>query len=390
MLAFRFVCTIVFAAVALTGTTGAARTQPNDELKGLSQRVIAFYDAGKFAEAVPFQERYAHLIRERLGPEHAEYAQALNALSILYNRSGRSVDAELEPLHKRALAIKEKHLGPHHEDVAASLHNLADLYQNLGRYQEAQQLEKRALDIKEKTLGPNHAAFGQSLMVLAHIYGSLGRYEDAEPLIRRAVAIYEKAGVQYQRSLAGAFQAFAELRQIQGKHNEAEDLLQRAIGIEKTALGPDHPNLVNTYNALANLLDEQGRGGEAKEYLQRALEIAEKSLGREHPEALWSRVSLALREAEKYVLAPQLRRHRRRGKLGEGGAEAGEHEPAIHSDAVLRAKRLFADRDYPLHCPLGLGTAFGSIALQVPGWRVHRRRGYAHVPEKFRGSTRRA
>ena len=43
----------------------------------------------------------------------------------------------------------------------------------------------------------------------------------------------------------------------------------------------------------------QGRGGEAKEYLQRALEIAEKSLGREHPEALWSRVSLALREAEK-------------------------------------------------------------------------------------------
>jgi tetratricopeptide (TPR) repeat protein len=85
---------------------------------------------------------------------------------------------------------------------------------------------------------------------------------------------------------------------MQGKHNEAEALLHRGISIEKTALGPDHPSLVSSYNVLADLLDEQGREGEAKQYLERALEIAEKTLGREHPQSLWSRVSLALREAE--------------------------------------------------------------------------------------------
>jgi len=165
MLAFRFVCTIVFAAVALTGTTGAARTQPDDELKGLNQRVIAFYDAGKFAEAVPFQERYAHLIRERLGPEHAEFAQALNALSILYNRSGRSVDAEL--VAKQSLAIREKIFGPTHPSIADSLMSLGEIEGTLGRKGDQEARIRRALSIREISLGREHSLVADALASLA-------------------------------------------------------------------------------------------------------------------------------------------------------------------------------------------------------------------------------
>ena len=53
-----------------------------------------------------------------------------------------------------ALAIKEKALGPDHPDVGTTLNNLAALYEKQGRTTEAEPLLKRALTIREKALGP--------------------------------------------------------------------------------------------------------------------------------------------------------------------------------------------------------------------------------------------
>ena len=79
----------LFAIVLIAGTMGA-RAQVDEGLKALIQlndRIIALYNVGKFAEALPLQEHYVKLIRDRLGPERAEYATALDALIRLYNRS---------------------------------------------------------------------------------------------------------------------------------------------------------------------------------------------------------------------------------------------------------------------------------------------------------------
>ena len=75
-------------------------------------------------------------------------------------------------------------------------------------------------------------------------------------------------------------------------------LQHRGIDLTKASLGSSNATLAIAYNSLAYFLDEQGRKDEAKVFLEKALEIAERTLGRDHYQALWSRVGLALREAE--------------------------------------------------------------------------------------------
>ena len=94
--------------------------------------VAAYHHArAAWSEAEPLLRR-ALAIRERtLGPEHPDFATALNHLGLLYQVTGRY--AEAEPLHKRAIAIRERALGPEHPDLAISLDILGRLYQDTGR-----------------------------------------------------------------------------------------------------------------------------------------------------------------------------------------------------------------------------------------------------------------
>jgi tetratricopeptide (TPR) repeat protein len=52
------------------------------------------------------------------------------------------------PLYKRALDIDERALGPNHPDVATILNNLAGIYEKTGRSREAQDLRERAAKIR--------------------------------------------------------------------------------------------------------------------------------------------------------------------------------------------------------------------------------------------------
>ena len=93
------------------------------EVQILDKQVNEFAKAGKYAEAIPLQQRVLAILEKVLGPDDANVATALKNLAILYRVQGRYADAE--PLFKRSLAIREKALGPDHPLVAESLGNLA-------------------------------------------------------------------------------------------------------------------------------------------------------------------------------------------------------------------------------------------------------------------------
>lgn len=76
-------------------------------------------DASLFAAELAAREA-------RYGPDHAEVADALSNLAIVYNQRG-DVDAAL-PLYRRALRIWERALGPDHLDVAQTLTDIAVIH----------------------------------------------------------------------------------------------------------------------------------------------------------------------------------------------------------------------------------------------------------------------
>ena len=76
-------------------------------------------DASLFAAELAAREA-------RYGSDHAEVADALSNLAIVYNQRG-DVDAAL-PLYRRALRIWERALGPDHLDVAQTLTDIAVIH----------------------------------------------------------------------------------------------------------------------------------------------------------------------------------------------------------------------------------------------------------------------
>ena len=97
-----FLLAILFA-IALAPPPAFAQSPSDAELNAMGSRVTELYQAGKYGEAIPVQERYAAATAARYGEDAPEYATALNNLAQLLQATNRL--SEAEPLIRRALAI---------------------------------------------------------------------------------------------------------------------------------------------------------------------------------------------------------------------------------------------------------------------------------------------
>ena len=109
-------CLVAAASLALAYWFVSPSIAQSGKAVELEKRVVALYQAGKYAEAIPLAQQVLAIEEKALGPDHPNVAVALNNLAELYTAQGRYADAE--PLYKRSLAIYEKTLGPDHPDVA--------------------------------------------------------------------------------------------------------------------------------------------------------------------------------------------------------------------------------------------------------------------------------
>jgi len=126
MKAVKGFCRVAVTAVALSVWTGTPSHAQDDEATRLAQKVVALYEAGHFAEALPLARQSLALREKELGPDDTKVATSLNVLGLVQYSAGNYDDAE--PLYKRSLAIFEKALGPEREEVAGVLNNLGELY----------------------------------------------------------------------------------------------------------------------------------------------------------------------------------------------------------------------------------------------------------------------
>src|SRR5208337_4201009 len=149
-LCFALIVIVITLVAGLASSI--AQLVSDSELEPLNARVIALYQAGKYAEAIPLARRYAAGIKARSGDNAPDYATALNNLAQLLEATNRL--AEAEPLMRRALAIDEKSFGPEHPKVFVDLNNLAMLLKETNRLAEAEPPPPAAMTHAARTTIP--------------------------------------------------------------------------------------------------------------------------------------------------------------------------------------------------------------------------------------------
>jgi CHAT domain-containing protein/Tfp pilus assembly protein PilF len=283
----------VLLALAGSASVGRGQDQKDEaELRATYNQGNALYEAGRYAEALPYWEKAVRLAERVYGRNHPQTAAYLNEVAMLYKDMGQYGKAE--PLFQRCLQILEDKLGKDHPLVAQSLNNLAVLYDNQGRYGKAEPLYQRSLRIFEDKLGKDHPLVAQSLNSLANLYQDQGQYGKAEPLYQRALEIRESRLGKDHPAVASSLNNLANLYQEQGQYGKAEPLYQRSLRIREAKLGKDHPDVAQSLNNLAILYKAQGQYAKAEPLLRRSLQIREARLGKDHPDVAASLNSLAL------------------------------------------------------------------------------------------------
>jgi hypothetical protein len=87
--------------------------------------------SGDFAAAERHLSDAARLQEEALGPAHPDLANTLNNLGVVYERNGRTDEAEAS--YRRAYTIARETLAPDHPFVATSAENLREFCETNGR-----------------------------------------------------------------------------------------------------------------------------------------------------------------------------------------------------------------------------------------------------------------
>ena len=152
---------------------GAAADEPSlEEAHRLGQQAVELYQAGRYQEALPLQQRALEINEKVLGSEHPDIVTGLNNLAGIYRGFGghRPGPATLPAGPEDPAKGPERE----HPDTATTLNNLAALYWAMAAYDQALPLDQWASAIREKVLGPEHADTSVSLHNLATLYQSKG------------------------------------------------------------------------------------------------------------------------------------------------------------------------------------------------------------------------
>src|SRR5262249_11839466 len=147
------------------------------------------------------RERAAAAMKEAVGPDHPEYALALEQLGWAYRTAagGRKDSAYREKAAgalRTVLAVREHAFGPNHPDVARALESLADFPGREDGPDFAAAKLRRARAVREASQGADHPDVARTLMRLAALDATKEKEGDragALALCRRALAITEGA-----------------------------------------------------------------------------------------------------------------------------------------------------------------------------------------------------
>jgi tetratricopeptide (TPR) repeat protein/transcriptional regulator with XRE-family HTH domain len=258
----------------------------------LNDLALLYHYLGRYGQVESLYHQALQIYEQIFGSEHPFIAESLNNLASLYYTQGQY--AQAEALFLQALQLQEKLSGPESPAITFPLHNLACLTMDRGKYAQAEPLLLRVVALREKVLGPEHPYTLSSLGYLGRLYAARKQYVQAEALHQRVLALREKHLGTRHAHIGTSLYYLAQMYHEIGQSSQAEALYCRALAIRESALGPEHPQTAQTLNDLAWLLLEQGQIERGGELCWRALTIREQKLGTRHPDYADSLATLAL------------------------------------------------------------------------------------------------
>lgn len=314
---------------------GAERV--NRELEGQSRvqaellETIAgiYFSLAMYDRAIPLMERVLALLAEVAGDHSAEYAQALEEMTQLYEAQGdydgaqplatealqirrqlgepvgiaaadlrlgamlhRKFDLdEAETLYREALAILRRQGGEKRELLPRVLHALGTLMMQRGNLTRAAELHEEGLVIRRSQVGDEHLDLIESYYDLGSVQSELGHYEDARKNYEHALAIIQKLTPEGNADAAFMLNALALDYQQLKEYRLAEQRFREALEVQEKAFEADHPNIGLVSANLGALLFEMKDFAAAEPVLRSALDIMLASIP-DHPKVSRTRMAL--------------------------------------------------------------------------------------------------
>ncbi|NJN84949.1 MAG: tetratricopeptide repeat protein [Caldilineaceae bacterium] len=295
---------MALASFLATGEVQSADKPPDApaaqllEAAQLDQRVVALYQKGKHAEALPLAQRSLDIRQKLLGPDHLNTAMSLHNLASQYAELRDY--AKAETLFLRALAIKTDKLGPGHPDTTSTVKNLAFMYIDQGgldraerlykdtlgqvlnrqdvdesikamwldkvvwilwrqdKFAEAEPLARQRLAMANSTPKTDYVALSRAHKNLAAQLVGLGRYLEALPHRLQEVTLVTKSYGNDSLETAISLNHLAVLYQLLGYYTKAESMFLQSLDIKYKHQGPTHPDTVASLTNLADLYREMG------------------------------------------------------------------------------------------------------------------------------------
>ena len=257
----------------------------------LQKQTNELFNAGKFQQAFPLQQRILELRERTVGPEHLLVALSCQNLSYLCQKM-RDFEKS-KSFRKRQLAILEKQLGSQHPAIAQGFAEMAALDTEMGDYAEAERLYQRALEMFEKTSGLENLYVAGWMSRQGELYDKMGNFSKAEPILLRALAIAEKTAGPENVSTGNFVGAIAKIYRQHNEYAKAEKFFTRALAILEKNSGTDRLQAV-ICDSLMELYLVTGDNLKAVPFAQRALAIRERTLGPEYPDTAQSLKNLAM------------------------------------------------------------------------------------------------
>jgi tetratricopeptide (TPR) repeat protein/tRNA A-37 threonylcarbamoyl transferase component Bud32 len=261
-----------------------------ETLHNMHGLAVAYYDLGRYVEALQLCSETLALRKIKLGPDHPDTLQSMHSLATDYAALGRSTEA-LE-LRRTVFARRREVLGNTDPDTFLSMNDLASSYTDLGRFADAAKLLGEAAPLLKARLGPDHPETLRSTNNLALSLFVLGRQAEAlelreETLSRRRAVL----GPDHAETLQSMDYLAASLV-VAGRVPEAVRLREEAVARQRASLGADHPFTLIGMNNLANLYAKAGRTADALRLREETLPLQRAKFGPDHPQTLIAMANL--------------------------------------------------------------------------------------------------
>ena len=267
---------------------GAEHPDTLDEIEALAP---LYAEAGLEHEAIGLQEEVLRLRREKLGADHPHTLGAMHNLAISYRHAGRLEEALV--MGEEVLRLRREKLGADHHDTLTAMQNLANSYSDAGRLEEALGMREEVLRLMSEKLGADHLHTLGAMGNLAISYSDTGRLEEALEMVEKTLRLRrEKLGADHWSSLM-TMGNLADYYMDAGRVEEALGLREEALRMSRERLGSDNLDTLMAMGDLATCYNNAGRLEEALGLREKVLPLIRERLGAENEHTLTAMNALA-------------------------------------------------------------------------------------------------